>query len=122
MDSPGENEKKINDVITAWEAHAKEAKFAGLTLAQFKTKVAPSLDARAGIKVKEQEIKDLSDERDDADKVSMPLCDQVVKSVVGDINFGDNSSLYAAMGYVRKSERKTGLTRKKKPTTGPVIV
>ncbi len=115
MDSPGENEKKVNAILTAWEAHAKDVKFAGLTLAQFKAKVQLSLDTRDDIKVKEQELEDLADNRDDADKVSMPLCDQVVKSVVGDVNFGDDSTLYAAMGYKRKSERKTGLTRKKKP-------
>jgi hypothetical protein len=34
--------------------------------------------------------------------------------VTGDPAFGPDSSLYEAMGYVRKSERKSGLTRKGK--------
>jgi hypothetical protein len=41
----------------------------------------------------------------------------VVNSVVGDVDFGPDSSLPEAMGYVRESERKTGLTRKKKTAT-----
>ena len=32
----------------------------------------------------------------------------VVNAVKGDPAFGENSDLYESMGYVRKSERKTG--------------
>ena len=38
----------------------------------------------------------------------------VVYGVMGNPAYGPDSDLYEAMGYVRKSERKTGLTRKKK--------
>ncbi|MDE3068386.1 MAG: hypothetical protein KGJ60_12670 [Verrucomicrobiota bacterium] len=38
---------------------------------------------------------------------------EVVKSVVADKNYGDDSALYERMGYVRKSVRHSGLTRKK---------
>ena len=38
----------------------------------------------------------------------------MVNGVKGDPDFGEDSDLYEAMGYVRKSERKSGLTRKKK--------
>ena len=38
----------------------------------------------------------------------------VVNGVVGDPAYGDDSPLYGAMGFVRKSERKSGLTKKKK--------
>jgi len=37
--------------------------------------------------------------------------------VAGDPAYGNDSPLYGAMGFVRKSEKKSGLTRKKKPTT-----
>ena len=36
----------------------------------------------------------------------------VVKGIVGDANYGDDSDLLCACGYVRKSERASGLTRK----------
>ena len=39
----------ISDIIEGWAEHAPEATFSGLTLAQFKTKVKPSLDARTAI-------------------------------------------------------------------------
>lgn len=42
-----------------------------------------------------------------------------VKGVVADPNFGDNSALYEAMGYIRKSDRKSGLTRKSATPKAP---
>lgn len=36
--------------------------------------------------------------------------------VAGSPDYGNDSPLYGAMGFVRKSEKKSGLTRKKKPT------
>jgi hypothetical protein len=38
----------------------------------------------------------------------------VVNGVKGDPNYGDDSDLYDAMGYVRKSAKKSGLTKKSK--------
>ncbi len=90
-----------------------------MTLAQFKAAVKPSLDAREAVRQKEDELMDAIDARNDSDKPVLVVCDQVVKAVVADNDFGDNSSLYEAMGYVRKSERKSGLTRKKKTTPAP---
>ena len=40
-----------------------------------------------------------------------------VKNVVtGDPSYGDDSPLYGATGFIRKSERASGLTRKAKKT------
>ena len=112
MRAPKENEKRIHDVIAAWERHAPTATFAKMPLAEFKPKLKSSLEHREEIRAKEPELSALQRQRDDADRVSLPLCDAVVKAVVGDIDYGEDCELYAAMGYVRKSERKTGLTRK----------
>jgi hypothetical protein len=57
--------------------------------------------------------------RDDADGVSLGKAAMVVAAVVGDPNFGPDSSLYEAMGYTRKSEPKSGLTRKKGSPPAP---
>ena len=43
----------------------------------------------------------------------------VVGSVIGTREFGSDSDLYEQMGYKRKSERKSGLTRKKKDAGKP---
>ena len=39
---------------------------------------------------------------------------KVGMGVAGDSAYGNDSPLYGAMGFVRKSEKKSGLTRKKK--------
>ena len=40
---------------------------------------------------------------------------EVGLGVAGSPDYGNDSPLYGAMGFVRKSEKKSGLTRKKKP-------
>jgi hypothetical protein len=57
--------------------------------------------------------------RVDADTASMELAQFVVNSVKGDPEEGENSGLYAEMGYTPKADRRSGLTRKD-PTTPPV--
>ena len=53
------------------------------------------------------------DARDAADVVTTQVNQLVVNAVKGDPAHGEDSDLYEAMGYVRKSARKSGLTRKK---------
>ena len=57
----------------------------------------------------------MQNQRDDDDGVTNEAIQKVVKGVAGDADFGEDSDLYEAMGYVRKSERKSGLSRKKTP-------
>jgi hypothetical protein len=101
----------LNAVIDGWEEHAADATFAGLTLAQFKAKLKPSLDARAAIESLERQLDGTRVDRDNADVVSEAIATNVVNSVKGDPTFGENSALYASFGYIRKNDRKSGLTR-----------
>jgi hypothetical protein len=57
------------------------------------------------------------DNRDAADTVTSAMNQMVVNGVKGDPNYGDDSDLYDAMGYVRKSAKKSGLTKKSKTAT-----
>ena len=101
----------IEAVIAGWEEHAADTSLAGFTLAQFKLKVKPSLDKRAAIETLERQLDGLHVERDNADVESNAFANQVVNSTKGDPNFGENSALYASFGYIRKDDRKGGLTR-----------
>lgn len=98
-------------MIAGWEEHAADATFAGLTLVQFKTKMKPSLDAREEIDSLSLKLSGARTERDNADVLSEEIAQSVVNSVKGDPGYGENSSLYAAFGYIRKADRKSGLTR-----------
>jgi hypothetical protein len=107
-------------IIDAWSELAPTATFAGMTLAQFKIKVQPSFDTRTKIGTLEIDLKAQQDLRDQVDVPTEVANDQVVKAVVADVNYGDDSALYERMGYVRKSVRASGLTRKNKAAANAV--
>jgi hypothetical protein len=112
--SPKQIEEKIQEILNAWRDIVPNKTFGGMTLAQFEAKVKPSFDAREQVAKIENQLAQAINQRDDADEVSLDTVQLVVAGVVGDPTEGPNSPLYEAMGYTRKSERKTGLTRKKK--------
>lgn len=101
-----------NTIINAWTTLAPAASFGGMTLAQYKTKVQPSFDARTQLETLDAQMTAAQNTRDDSDVATSDANSKVIKGVVGDPNFGDDSNLYEAMGYVRKSERQSGLSKK----------
>ncbi len=105
--------EKVSKMLSAWLEGAAEASFMGIkrdTLAALSTQaetVEEELDdLRAQVKMKEDELADINTQMSN-------MTVAVGNGVRGDANFGDDSALYGAMGFVRKSERKSGLTRKK---------
>ncbi len=115
MPQPKSTLEKLNLVISGWETLAADKSFAGMTLAQLKTAVKPSFDTRDQLRALENQVQSKQSERDNADEESLRLIQQVINGVIGDPEEGPDSDLYESFGYTRKSERKTGLTRKKKP-------
>jgi len=109
--NPKSTGNHINAIIAGWEEHAADATFGGLTLAQFKTKVKPSLDARDEVKALELKLAAARVDRNNADLISEEITSNVVNSAKGEPAYGENSALYASFGYIRKDDRKSGLTR-----------
>ena len=112
--NPKSNLEHIEKIKEAWSSLAPTAIFGEMSLQQFSTKVQPSFDTRAEILRLEDELKAAIVARDNADAIALNDCAFVVKGVVASPQYGDNSGLYGAMGYKRKSEYKSGLTRKLK--------
>lgn len=119
--NPTGKEAKINALLDGWEEHATGASFSELTLAQFKAKVQPSLDARDTIRQLELQLAAARVTRDNADVASTETVLSVVNSVKGSQTHGEDSALYASFGYVRKSDRRSGLTRSAQPETIPTV-
>ena len=117
--SPKMTEEKINEISSAWKNLAADKTFAGMTLDQFKKLIKPSTDARATLQDLENQVSAAQNAREDADVETNRLIALVVNSVKGDVQFGEDSPLYEAMGYVRKSDRKSGLSRGKKVKPTP---
>src|ERR1043165_8107984 len=118
MSHPKSPLDKLNNVIRGWETLAPDKTFGGMTLTQFKAKVKPSFDAREELQALEHQVQSKQVERDRADEESLRGAQLAVNGVVGDPEEGPNGDLYESFGYTRKSQRKTGLTRKKKNGSG----
>ena len=118
MKQPKSTLEKINRVISGWETLAPDKSFGGMTLTQLKDALKPSFAARDELRTLENQVQSKQAERDHADAESLRLIQRVINGVIGDPEEGPDSDLYESFGYTRKSERKTGLTRKKKPGGG----
>ena len=108
--------EKINVMNDAWFEGAKSTVFNGIAQGDFQAAIEAAAADDAAIADLEAEIKMKRDVRDDKYKALDQQRSKVGQGVAGDPNFGNDSPLYGAMGFVRKSERASGLTRKKKPT------
>ena len=116
--TPRKIEEKIDRTLNGWEQMADTKSFGGMDLAQFRTVIAPSKEARERIEDLEDQMTQAIAQREAADEISLAAIQRVVNGVLADPTEGDNSALYEALGYTRKSDRKSGLTFKKKKTDG----
>ena len=108
-------EKKITTVLQAWRQFRPDKTFSGLTLEEFEAIVKPSQDVRKKMGALETQLQSLIATRNTCDRVTLDVIQKVASSVKGDLEEGDDGGFYGALGYVRKSERKCGLVRRKKP-------
>ena len=106
---------RLLDVIGAWETMCPDKVFYGLTLGDFKLRAQPFLDARNEIVDLETQVSRAVVKRDVAAVPLIDLLQGVVSAVKGDPTLGGhNGEVYAAMGYVPKNQRSTGLVRRRK--------
>lgn len=97
---------------TAWGDNAPTAQFAGMTLQQFNNAIKPSSDTRDALVSLTAQRRAKRDERNASDAASRDAVQRVVAAVKSDPDYGMDSPLLAAMGYVTRSARKTGKTNK----------
>ncbi|MDQ3773838.1 MAG: hypothetical protein M3461_05490 [Pseudomonadota bacterium] len=69
------------------------------------------MDCREKIASLRRQLEAAIKKRQECDATSADVCAKVVNAVRGDIEYGEDSALYKALGYVPKSERKSGLRR-----------
>lgn len=112
-DTPKENETKYNRFLIALTTLAPDKTFGGVTLADFTSQIGKSNAPRRRLVELADERTNEETNRDNEDAVTMKMCERIKNGVIADLEFGDDSALYEALDYIRKSERKSGLTRKK---------
>ena len=114
--------KRITSAIKTWEELCPDQVFAERTLDQFKEIVKPSLDARAKLATLDTQWQNTMAERATADPATLEALLRLANAVKAHPKFGDNSGMYTALGYIPRSQRSTGLTRRRekeaaKPST-----
>ncbi len=114
IQAPTQIAERLKKFSDGWQELAPDKSFGGMTLPEFKVKVQPSLAIREEIKNLESQLSDAQNRRADADAASIVSFRLAVNSLKGDPTVGDDSSLYEAAGYIRQSEKKSGLSRKTK--------
>lgn len=92
---------------------APDTVFGGIKLADIEPDVVNCQEARDEIVKHDNVGKSLIVKRENKDDAALAKRELIVNGVIGDPNFGPDSALYEALGFVRKSDRKSGLTRKK---------
>jgi histidinol-phosphate/aromatic aminotransferase/cobyric acid decarboxylase-like protein len=102
----------MEKMINAWRTLAPNKSFGGMTLAQFEAAAEPSRAARRKIEEIDAQRAEIVVERDTSDEAFEAKAKFVVAGVRADPTEGPDSALYAAFGYTRDSEHKSGLTRK----------
>ena len=112
-------DERAEKILSAWDEFAPDAKFGGMTKEQFSAKVKPSTDTREEVKKTELKLKAQNSAVVDADKVTSAANQLVVNAIKGDPNFGEDSELYEGCGYIRKSEKASGLHRSGKTVPTP---
>ncbi len=100
---------------TSWQENAPDKKWSEGTLAEFKAKRQAIADVESEITNGEARLKAFMIQRDNLNQDLMKECDYIAADVEGDRNFGPDSALYGGFGYIRKSDRKKGGSKKKQP-------
>ena len=95
--------------------HAQDKSFAGMTLAEFEVKSKEPLDVRKDLGDARTKVSGLILKRDQADENLNEDLILIAHAIRADQAFGEDCPFYRSLGFVPKSERKTGRRRGDSP-------
>ena len=109
--------RKAEDIRLVWKEQAPDAVFAGKPLAELETALTALQQCTEDLKIRDQARSAAVKKRDDQLASITTLLRVIVNGVKAHPEYGEDSPLYRAMGYIPLSEYSSGLTRRNK--TGP---
>jgi len=102
---------RINTLVESWRTQEPDRSFYGHSLPQFQAAVQQVFAVREeGAELAKRTVAN-SAKRRDVDGDAQALIRNIVYAVKADPQVGENSLLYAAMGYVRKADNRAGRKR-----------
>src|SRR5688572_30414017 len=108
--SPAAIDRHISQILHSWGSTCPNQPLAEMTREQFSQEMQACKDANAKFAAADALWTATRKERSDAYDAAGRVIQRVVNAVKAHPKYGEDSSLYAAMGYVPKSERSSGLT------------
>ena len=107
--------RKRAQFLSSWEEYAQGRSFAGMTLAEFEAKSKEPLDIRKELAAARTKANGLILKRDKADDSLNEDLILIAHAIRADKDFGEDCPLYRSLGFVPKSERKSGRRRGNSP-------
>lgn len=104
--------------LSSWQEFAPEVAFAGMTLAEFQTKAQSPVQARQALADARTKVSGLIMDRDKSDEEMNRNLLLIAHAIRANPAYGEDCAFYRSLGYIPKSERKTGRRRADAPT-GP---
>jgi hypothetical protein len=108
--------RKRAQFLSSWAEYAQDKSFAGLTLAEFDAKSMEPLNVRKDLGDARTKAAGLILKRDQADAVLKDALLLIAHAIRADKDFGEDCPLYRSLGFVPKSERRTGRRTSASPT------
>ncbi len=105
---------RLERQVVGWRTQAPGDRFGGLTLPEFEAVIKKVADVKREILDLETSLRGNRQLLLLAEKEAMKIAKRVTAGMRGDPNHGSDSALLRACGFVLDSERKSGLTRKRK--------
>lgn len=102
-----------NSFTRVWQELAPSDSFAEMTIAQFTAATTATVTLRDDIETTRAQLTALLQQRELADEETRKTIKLVINAVRGNPQYGENSPLYRALGYVPTNARSNGLTRTK---------
>ena len=102
---------RIKTLAESWRTQEPNRTFYGLSLPQFQAAVQPVFTVREESAELAKRTVANSAKRRDVDGDAQALIRNIVHAIKADPQVGEDSLLYAAMGYVRKADNRAGRKR-----------
>ncbi len=100
--------RKRAQFLSSWAEYAQGKSFAGMTLAEFETKSQVPFDVRKELGDARTKVSGLILEREKADDTLNEDLILIAHAIRAEKDFGEDCPLYRSLGFVPKSERRTG--------------
>jgi len=107
---------KLVLLTSSWSRLRPTKTFGGMTLEQFVEETRAVHEVRTQLAEAEARVLDLRQRRTTLDATASEHMKRIVRGVLADRDEGEDGELYAAMGFIRRSDRSSGLTRRRTKT------